>query len=169
LVKSDQRGGHLLNDFGGQVLRGDQGTISKKRFAVVVSKYHDSITTKLLNGAIETLKLAGADDQQITLVWVPGAWEIPVAVKSIVDRCDAVIALGVVIRGQTTHDQHISSVVSLTLGQIAVETGKPVSFGLLTCNDIDQAIQRSGGSVGNKGSEAASAAIEMLRLLDQVD
>ncbi len=168
MVKSNQRGLQLLNDFGGKVLRGDHGSVSKKRFAVVVSNYHDSITTKLLNGAIETLKLAGADDQQIMILWVPGAWEIPVAAKRIVDRCDAVIALGVVIRGQTTHDQYISSMVSLALGQISVESGKPVSFGLLTCNDMDQAIQRSGGNVGNKGSEAASAAIEMLRLLDQV-
>jgi len=132
-------------------------------FAIVVSRYHDNITSKLLEGARSTLLAAGVSESQIIEVWVPGAWEIPLAVKRLIEKDEVigVITLGCVIRGETTHDQHIHNAVSVGLMQLSLEHGKPVAFGVLTVNSIEQAIDRSGGSVGNKGIEAASAALEM--------
>ncbi len=144
------------------------GDVSSRSFAVVVSTYHRALTAKLLDGALQTLADAGVAPSQVVVAWVPGAWELSVAARRLVDGVDAVICLGAVIRGETTHDQYINSTVSSTLGQLAIETGKPVSFGLLTCNSLEQAIDRSGGRVGNKGEEAASAAVQMLQLFDQI-
>ena len=137
------------------------------RFAIVVSRYNESITSKLLDGAVETLTAAGVPDDNIEVAWVPGAWEIPLLAAEAVcgERFTAVICLGAVIRGETTHDEHINRQVSLSLGQISIESGVPVAFGVLTCNTLEQAIHRSGGNVGNKGVEAASAALEMANLL----
>ncbi len=137
------------------------------RFAIVVSRYNDSITGKLLDGALATLTRAGVPDASIDVAWVPGAWEIPLVARRFAacgDYC-AVLCLGAVIKGETTHDQHINRQVSLSLGRIALETGVPVLFGVLTCNSIEQAIHRSGGNVGNKGVECAEAALEMASLL----
>jgi 6,7-dimethyl-8-ribityllumazine synthase len=134
------------------------------RFAIVVSRYNESITKKLLAGAVETLLAAGVADRQVVIVHVPGAWEIPVAARQMAQQkpVRAVICLGAVIRGETTHDRHINRSVSLALQQIALEFNKPVQFGILTCQSLEQAIQRSGGSVGNKGIECARAALEMV-------
>jgi 6,7-dimethyl-8-ribityllumazine synthase len=145
------------------------GNVSSRSFAVVVSTYHKALTSKLLQGALDTLTAANVPSSQIMVAWVPGAWELSVAARRVVDHADAVICLGAVIRGETTHDQYINSTVSSTLGQLAMETGKPVSFGLLTCNSVQQAIDRSGGAVGNKGEEAATAAVQMLQLFDQLN
>jgi 6,7-dimethyl-8-ribityllumazine synthase len=133
-------------------------------FAIVVSRYHHSITEKLLEGARDTLLKAGVPGSQIIEAWVPGAWEIPLQAKRLAIRDDvvAIITLGCVIRGETTHDQHINNAVSSGLMQIALEHRKPVSFGVLTVNSMEQALARSGGSVGNKGIEAATAALEMI-------
>ena len=140
------------------------------RFAIVVSRYNDSITNKLLDGAVNTLVSAGVADENIEVAWVPGAWEIPLiaAEAACAERYAAVICLGAVIRGETTHDEHINRHVSLSLGQISIETGVPVAFGVLTCNNMEQAIHRSGGNVGNKGEEAAQAALEMVNLLASI-
>ena len=137
------------------------------RFAIVVSRYNDSITTKLLEGALSTLAAAQVADKNIDVVWVPGAWEISLVAAELAgsESYAAVICLGAVIRGETTHDEHINRQVSLALGQVSVETGIPVAFGVLTCNTLEQAIHRSGGNVGNKGIEAAQAALEMANLL----
>lgn len=137
------------------------------RFAIVISRYNESITSKLLDGAVNTLTAAGVPDENIEVAWVPGAWEIPLlaAEAACGDRFAAVICLGAVIRGETTHDEHINRHVSLSLGQLSLETGVPVAFGVLTCNTLEQAIHRSGGNVGNKGEEAANAALEMVNLL----
>lgn len=136
-------------------------------FAIVVSRYNDSITTKLLSGAITTLTEHGVDEAKIDVVWVPGAWEIPLvaqrAAKS--GRYAAVICLGAVIRGETTHDQHINRAVSIGLNEAGLQSGVPVLFGVLTCDTLEQAIHRSGGNVGNKGAECALAALEMVNLL----
>lgn len=139
-------------------------------FGVIVSRYNESITGKLLSGALQTLTAAGVSEEQIDVAWVPGAWEIPLATKRLMQRRTyrAVVCLGAVIKGETSHDQHINRFVSLALGQLALDTGIPVLFGLLTCNSLEQAIHRSGGNVGNKGIECAEAALEMVRLLDQV-
>ncbi|MCA9144550.1 MAG: 6,7-dimethyl-8-ribityllumazine synthase [Planctomycetales bacterium] len=137
------------------------------RFAIVVSKYNDSITTKLLTGAVETLRAHQVADEAIDVAWVPGAWEIPLIADRMAktNRYAAVICLGAVIRGETTHDQHINRHVSISLGKTSLVCGLPVLMGVLTCNSLEQAINRSGGTVGNKGVECAEAAIEMVSLL----
>ncbi len=137
------------------------------RFGIVVSRYNDSITGKLLDGALATLKSHEVAEEDIDVARVPGAWEIPVVTQQLArsGRYLAVICLGAVIRGETTHDRYINQQVSQSLGQISLETNIPVLFGVLTCNTMEQAIHRSGGNVGNKGSECAEAALEMVNLL----
>ena len=151
------------------IFRGDSGSAAGK-YAIVVSKYNDNITGKLLAGATETLAKAGIEDGDITVAWVPGAWEIPLVARHLgrSGEYEAVICLGAVIRGETTHDEHINRQVSLSLGQIALDLDLPVLFGVLTCNTMEQAIHRAGGNVGNKGVECAEAALEMVRLLRQL-
>ena len=135
-------------------------------FAIVVARYNDSITSKLLTGALETLKAAGVSEEDVLVAWVPGAWEIPLAAQRFAEKTEvaAVITLGCVIRGETTHDRYINAAVSTSLMQLSLDNRKPIAFGVLTVNTLDQAIHRSGGNVGNKGIEAALAAIEMVRL-----
>ena len=136
-------------------------------FAIVVARWNESITSKLLDGAVETLLAQGVAESAIDVAWVPGSWELPVIAEQFAQslRYQAVLALGAVIRGETTHDQHINRAVSESLADIAVRTGVPVLFGLLTCETMEQAIHRSGGNVGNKGTECAEAAIQMTGLL----
>jgi len=154
----------MPNEYRGDLHGGD------REFAIVVSRYNESITAKLLSGAVETLVAAGIADESIAVVWVPGAWEIPLVAHRLarLRRYAGVICLGAVIRGETTHDQHINRQVSISLGQIALETGVPVLMGVLTCNSLEQAIHRSGGNVGNKGVECAESALEMANLLPQL-
>ena len=137
------------------------------RFAVVVSRYNESITARLLEGAIETLVEAGVADASVHVAWVPGAWEIPLVADKLACTQDyaGVICLGAVIRGETQHDQYINRQVSDSLGEIALSTGVPIGFGLLTCESLEQAIQRAGGAVGNKGVECAQAVLRMADLL----
>jgi 6,7-dimethyl-8-ribityllumazine synthase len=151
------------------VLDGKSGPVSG-RFAIVVSRYNEHITGKLLQGAVETLKAAGVGEEAIDVAWVPGAWEIPLVAQRMAlgEQYVAVLCLGAVIRGETTHDEHINRQVSLSLGQIALAADLPVLFGVLTCNTVEQAIHRAGGNVGNKGQECAEAALEMVRLLEKV-
>ena len=151
------------------VFDGLSGEIAGKKFVVAVSTYNKPITEKLLNGALATLQGEGVSPADISVLWVPGAWELALAASQSVSGCDAVICLGAVIKGDTTHDQYINSMVSNELGKLSVEHKKPIAFGVLTCNTVEQAMQRSGGSVGNKGEEAASAAIQMLRLFEQAN
>lgn len=152
-----------------QIVRGDSGSVSGK-YAIVVSKYNDNITGKLLAGASETLVKGGINSNDILVAWVPGAWEIPLVARRLArsGQFAAVLCLGAVIKGETTHDEHINRQVSLSLGQIALEFDLPVLFGVLTCNTMEQAIHRAGGNVGNKGAECAEAALEMVRLLRQL-
>jgi 6,7-dimethyl-8-ribityllumazine synthase len=151
------------------VLDGKSGPVSG-RFGIVVSRYNEHITGKLLNGAVETLKAAGVADEAVDVAWVPGAWEIPLVAARLAfsEQYVAVLCLGAVIRGETTHDEHINRQVSLSLGEIALEADLPVLFGVLTCNTVEQAIHRAGGNVGNKGQECAEAALEMVRLLEKL-
>ena len=136
-----------------------------KHFAIIVSRYHENITSKLVNGAKRTLTEAGIADSDIIVTWVPGAWEIPLAVQRSITKEEtiAVITLGCVIRGETTHDQHINNAVSTALMNLSLQYSKPIAFGVLTVNSLEQAIHRSGGNVGNKGEEAANAVLEMVR------
>ncbi len=152
-----------------QVWEGKAGSASGA-FAIVVARYNESITGNLLRGAVTTLDEHGVPDRSISVAWVPGAWEVPVAANRLArsGQFAAVLCLAAVIRGETTHDQYINQQVSQSLGRIALETGVPVLFGVLTCNSLEQALQRSGGRVGNKGSECALAALEMVDLLHQL-
>jgi 6,7-dimethyl-8-ribityllumazine synthase len=145
-------------------------TAPSGRLAIVVSRYNESITGNLLQGALETLSRHGVADDALDVAWVPGAWEIPVVASSLANsgRYVAVICLGAVIRGETSHDQHINRAVSTSLAELSVTSGVPILFGLLTCDTVEQAIHRSGGSVGNKGIECALAALETVNLLERL-
>ena len=137
------------------------------RFAVVVAEWNKSLTTILLDGALETLRDAGVADENVDVAWVPGSWEIPLAAQRMAQskKYAAIICLGIVIKGETTHDEQINRGVSLALSQIALECDLPVMLGVLTCLNRQQAIDRSGGKVGNKGAECAEAALQMVGLL----
>lgn len=141
---------------------------SETRISIVVAEWNKNITQKLLDGAVATLIEGGVADEQIDVAWVPGAWEIPLVAMRLAEggQYAAVICLGAVIRGETTHDQHINRGVSMAMLDIALEFDLPVLFGVLTCNTLEQAIHRAGGNVGNKGSECAEAALQMVGLLE---
>ena len=151
------------------VFQGDPKTAGG-RFAVVVSRYNDSVTSRLLAGALTTLAAHGVGEERVDVAWMPGAFEIPMAADRLAHcgRYAAVLCLGAVIRGETSHDQHINRAVSLALSQSALHAGVPVLFGVLTCDTLEQAMSRAGGSAGNKGQECAQAALEMVSLLAQL-
>ena len=132
------------------------------RIGIVVSTYNSNITDRLLRGSIDTLKAAG--ETEVEVVKVPGAWELPLAAQRLAHEQSivGVVTLGAVIKGETSHDQHINRAVSQALMELMLRTGKPVGFGLLTCNSMEQAIHRAGGNVGNKGEETAQAVLQML-------
>ena len=139
-----------------------------KKYAIIVSRFNEFINSKLLSGAVDALTKHGATDDEITVYWVPGAFEIPVLANKLahMDEFSAVICLGAVIRGATTHYEMVSAEVTKGIAQISLKTGKPVIFGVLTTENIEQAIERAGTKAGNKGYEAAMAAIEMVNLLE---
>lgn len=145
---------------------GISGPLPSGRIAIVVSRYNTGICDSMCAAAVETLTQAGIVSERHWIIRVPGAWELCWAVDQALQHADvaAAIALGCVIRGETTHDEHINRTVSATLMHQSISSGRPVGFGLLTCNTLEQAIQRSGGNVGNKGNEAAEAVLELLRL-----
>jgi 6,7-dimethyl-8-ribityllumazine synthase len=149
-----------------------EGTLDapQGRFAIVVSRYNESITSKLLAGAEKTLSDHGVADDRLDIAWVPGAFEIPLAADRLASSGAyvAVLCLGAVIRGETTHDQHINRAVSLGIMEAGLRSGVPVLFGVLTCDSVEQAIHRAGGNVGNKGVECALAALRMANLLQQL-
>jgi 6,7-dimethyl-8-ribityllumazine synthase len=152
-------------------INGIDGELPPGKIVIVASRYNASICDALVSGAIETLSTAGYAVNLTPIVRVPGAWELPTVVRQLIDQSDviAAIALGCVIKGETTHDEHINRAVSLALLNMGVETGVPIAFGLLTCNTLEQAIHRSGGNVGNKGIESAEAVIELLRLRSKIE
>ncbi len=137
---------------------------------IVVSDWNIDITSKLLTGAKETLVSAGIDESSIEIIHVPGAFELPVAAKSILKavNSDSVICLGCVIKGDTSHDEYINNAVATGLTQLSVISGKPIIFGVLTVNDQQQAEDRAGGKHGNKGIEAAVTAIKMVAIQKQL-
>jgi 6,7-dimethyl-8-ribityllumazine synthase len=140
------------------------------RFGVVVSRFNHLISVRLLEGCTAELSRRGAADHAVHVAWVPGAFELPIAAKALADsgRYDAVIALGVVIRGGTPHFDYVCEGVTSGIQQVMQATGVPVAFGVLTTDDVDQALARAGGALGNKGGDAALAAIEMARLLPRL-
>lgn len=145
-------------------------TASGLRFALVVSKYNDFVTDRLQTGALAALAAAGADSADITIMRVPGAFEIPSAARHAArtGRFDAIVCLGCLIRGATPHFEYISSAVSLGLTEASGATGVPMAFGVLTTNSVEEALERAGEGSGNKGWEAAAAAVEMATLLAKI-
>jgi 6,7-dimethyl-8-ribityllumazine synthase len=152
-----------------QEIKGQLNAGSKK-YAIVVSRFNEFITSRLLGGAIDCLQRHGAKDEQITVVWVPGTIEITLAARKLADSGTfaAVICLGAVIRGQTSHYELVCQQISRGVGQINLETGVPAIFGVLTCDTIEQAIERAGTKQGNAGASAAMAAMEMADLLGRL-
>jgi len=140
-------------------------------FAIVVSRFNDFISQRLLDGALDALKRHGGTDEQITIVKVPGAFEISSMARRLAlgGRFDCVICLGAVIRGATPHFEYISTQVARGVAAVASESRVPVSFGVLTCDTIEQAIERAGTKSGNKGWDAAVSAMEMVSLLKAID
>ncbi|MFZ9858939.1 MAG: 6,7-dimethyl-8-ribityllumazine synthase [Roseiflexaceae bacterium] len=140
------------------------------RIAIVVSRWNDIITQRLLDGALDGLARHGVDTETVDIAWVPGSFELPVVAKKFAasKRYDAVIALGCVIRGSTSHYDHVTAGVTSGIAQIGMQTGIPCIFGLVTTETIEQAIERAGSKMGNKGFEAATAAIEMATLMQQI-
>jgi 6,7-dimethyl-8-ribityllumazine synthase len=136
------------------------------RFALLVSRFNEMLTGRLAEGAIDCLMRHGASDDDLTIVRVPGSWELPMAAKRVAGsgKYDAVIALGVLVRGATPHFDVIAAETAKGLAQASLATSVPVSFGVLTCDTLEQAMERSGTKAGNKGWQAALAAIEMVQL-----
>ena len=149
-----------------------EGKISAEgyRFGLVVSRFNDFISSKLVEGAVDALKRHGATEEQLLLVKVPGAFEIPLAAKKLAEsgKVDAVICLGAVIRGSTPHFDYIAAEVSKGIAMVALDTKVPVAFGVLTTDNLEQAIERAGTKSGNKGWDAAMAAMEMVNLFKQL-
>lgn len=142
-----------------------------RRFGIVVSRFNAFITERLLEGALDTLRRHGADLDTVDVARVPGTWEIPVVAQRLAEsgRYDAVICLGCLIRGSTSHFEHIAAECSKGIAQAMMRSGVPITFGVLTTDSIEQAIERAGTKAGNKGGEAAVAAIEMANLALAVD
>jgi len=140
------------------------------KFGIVVSRFNEFITSRLLGGALDALARTGADDGDIAVARVPGAREIPLMAKTMAEsgRYDAVICLGAVIRGATPHFEYVAAESSKGIAQVALDTGLPVIYGVLTADTIEQAVERAGTKAGNRGYDAAMAAIEMANLLRQL-
>ena len=145
-----------------------EGKISAEgfRFAIIVSRFNDFISSRLVEGALDALTRHGADEGQVALVKVPGAFEIPLSAKRLAEtgQYDAIICLGAVIRGSTPHFEYVAAEVSKGIASVALESKIPVTFGVLTTDNLEQAIERAGSKTGNKGWDAAMAAMEMVNL-----
>ncbi len=146
-------------------------TAEGKKFALIASRFNDFITDRLVGGALDALIRAGAQDQDIDIVKVPGAFEIPLVAQKLVEkkRHDAIICLGAVIRGATPHFDYVAAEVSKGIAQVGLSAGVPVIFGIITTDTIEQAIERAGAKAGNKGFSAAMTGIEMANLNQQLD
>jgi len=155
-------------------MRTIEGKLDAKglRFGIVISRFNEFISGKLLSGCIDGLSRHGADEKHIDVVWAPGAFELPLLAKKLAtakeNRYDAVICLGTVIRGATPHFDFVASEVSKGIANVGLETGKPVIYGILTTDSIEQAIERAGTKSGNRGFDAALAAIEMANLIKAI-
>jgi 6,7-dimethyl-8-ribityllumazine synthase len=141
------------------------------RFGVVIARFNDFVVEPLLRGALDALKRHGAADKQIEIVRVPGAFDLPVVVRKLAlsRRYEALITLGAVIRGQTPHFDYVAGECASGLARIALESGVPIAFGVLTTDTMEQAVDRAGGKAGNKGADAALTALEMANLLRRLD
>ena len=143
-------------------------TVNNEKFCIVISRFNEFIGGKLLSGAVDELKRHGVDEANIDVVWCPGAFEIPLVAKKCANtgNYSAIITLGAVIKGSTSHYDYVCAEVSKGVASVSLETGVPVIFGVLTTDNIEQAIERAGTKAGNKGSDAAKSAIEMANLMN---
>ena len=146
-------------------------TVTNEKFCIVVSRFNEFIGGKLLSGAVDELKRHGVEDSNIDIVWCPGAFEIPLVAKKCAKtgKYSAVITLGAVIKGSTSHYDYVCAEVSKGVAAVSLETGVPVIFGVLTTENLEQAIERAGTKAGNKGADAAKSAIEMANLVGQLN
>jgi len=145
--------------------------VGSERYGIVVSRFNEFISSRLLEGALDCLRRHGARDEQITVLWTPGAFEVPLAAKRLAQtgKFAAVLCLAAVIRGQTDHYQHVCHQITRGVGEVGLATGVPALFGVITADTLEQAIDRAGAKDGNLGFQAASGAIEMVRVLGQLD
>ena len=145
-------------------------TVNNEKFCIVVSRFNEFISSKLLSGAIDELKRHGVSENNIDVVWCPGAFEIPLVAKKCAktSKYSAIIALGAVIKGSTSHYDYVCAELTKGIAQVALQTEVPVLFGVLTTDNIEQAIERAGTKAGNKGAEAAKSAIEMANLIKTI-
>lgn len=164
-MRSDLKGRQTVNRFIEGNLNGEG-----KKVGVVVSRFNDFVTGKLLEGALSKLKDQGVKETDIAVAWVPGSFELPVAAKKMAGsgRYDAVICLGALIRGETPHFEYIAQAASYGIAEAGLASGIPVIFGVLTTENMDQAMDRVGGKTGHKGEEAALSAIEMANLIEKI-
>ena len=141
------------------------------RFGIVISRFNSFITTRLLDGALDTLKRHGVELDEVDIFWTPGSFEIPATAKRLVEkkRYDAIICIGAVIRGATPHFDYVANESAKGIAQVSFDSGVPVIYGVITTDNIEQAIERAGTKAGNKGAEAAVTAIEMANLYKQID
>ena len=154
----------------GQILEGRLSGNGQK-IGIVVARFNQLVSDKLLNGAIDCLKRHGCDENTINIVWVPGSFEIPLAAQKMAQtkHYDGIICLGTLIRGETAHFDYISSQVAAGISRVALENATPVTFGILTTDSLEHALNRAGGKFGNKGEEAAMAVLEMANLLERIE
>jgi 6,7-dimethyl-8-ribityllumazine synthase len=154
----------MVNEIGGEL------NATGKKFAIVVSRFNDFLTTKLKDGAIDCLQRHGANEKDITLVWAPGSFELPYVASRLADpkKYDAVICLGAVIRGQTPHFEYIAAETAKGIAKISLDRSYPVIYGIITADTLEQAIERAGTKQGNKGFQAALTAIEMVNLYGKI-
>jgi len=145
-------------------------TAPSGRFAIVAARFNVLVVQHLVDGALETLRHHGVADDDLDLVWVPGSFEIPLTAKRLASsgRYAAIVALGAVIRGETDHYEHVGTIAAHGIARVAVETGVPTIFGVLTCDTLEQALNRAGAKSGNKGADAALAALQMASLIKQL-
>ena len=145
-------------------------TVNNEKFCIIISRFNEFIGSKLLSGAVDELVRHGVKDNNIDVIWVPGAFEIPVVAKKAAKtgKYAAIITLGAVIKGSTSHYDYVCAEVSKGVASVSLDTNVPVMFGVLTCDNIEQAIERAGTKAGNKGSDAAKSAIEMANLMSKI-
>lgn len=141
-----------------------------KKFGLVVSRFNDFISKRLLDGAVDCLKRHGADEQDIEVVWTPGSFEIPLVAQALMakKKFDAIVALGAIIKGDTPHFEYVASELSKGISKVSIKSGIPIAFGVITAETLEQAIDRAGAKSGNKGAQAAQSAIEMAGLMGEL-
>ena len=152
-----------------RVIEGKQ-IAGDEQYAIVVARFNDLVTRRLLEGALDTFRSRGVTDDRLTVVWVPGSFELPLIADRLAKtkKYAAVCCLGAVVQGETSHHEYINQQMALGIMRAGLESGVPVLFGVLTCQTMEQALERAGGKVGNKGADAALAAIEMANALKQL-